>query len=448
MDTKGLTHIRSDAVALTEAQQRKTVSKVSWRLLPLLFLCYIIAYVDRINVGFAKLQLREALGVDEKVFGTVYGLGAGLFFIGYFIFEVPSNLILHRVGARMWIARIMILWGIISSCMMFIPNVTVFYLMRFLLGVAEAGFFPGVILYMTYWYTANERARTMASLAAAAVFAGIIGSPLSGSILKHLDGSHGLAGWQWLFLVEGIPAVLAGVLILLALPNGPKQTRWLTDTEKSWLLNRLLEDAAKAGTQVHHRLADAVKDRRVWLLCLIYFMLNIGNYGYEMWGPSIIKGFSKSSDDAMIGWLNAIPYIVTMFVMLIVGWHSDRTGERRWHVAIASFSSAIGFVLTARFTGTPSVALIAMILALLGIKCVIGPFWALTTTFLSGTAAAGGIAIINSTGNLGGFVGSYLVGNIKDRTGSDSTALLILAAAPLLMGLLALTVRIGRSRKS
>ncbi len=438
MDTDGRTHIRSDTVALTEAQQRQTLSKVTWRLLPLLFLCYIIAYVDRINVGFAKLQLREALGVDEAVFGSVYGFGAGLFFIGYFIFEVPSNLILHRVGARMWIARIMIVWGLISAAMMFISNVTVFYVMRFLLGAAEAGFFPGVILYLTYWYTAQERARTVALLAAAGAIAGIVGSPLSGRILE-LNGLHGLAGWQWLFLLEGIPAVLMGFVILLALPNRPQQTAWLSDAERTWLVKRLADDAAKAQTRVHCRLIDAVTDGRVWLLILIYFLLNVGGYGYEMWLPSIIKGFS-GLPPALVGWLNAIPYFVSVVVMVAVGWHSDRTGERRWHVAIASVASAVGFFLAAYFKN-PYLAMAALTLALVGIKCVIGPFWAMGTAFLSGTAAAGGIALINSTGNLGGFVGPYLVGKIKDHTGSDVTALLVLAFAPLLMGLLALTVR-------
>jgi MFS transporter, ACS family, tartrate transporter len=443
MDTEGLMHTPSGdttgTAVLTAAQQRALLSKVTWRLLPLLFLCYIIAYVDRINVGFAKLQLRDVLGVDEKVFGSVYGLGAGLFFIGYFLFEVPSNLILHRVGARMWIARIMIVWGIISAAMMLIRSTTAFYFMRFLLGAAEAGFFPGVILYLTYWYTAKERARTVALLAAAGAIAGIVGSPLSGRILEF-DGLCGLAGWQWLFLLEGIPAVLMGFVILLVLPNRPQQTRWLSDTERAWLVTRLAEDAAKSETRVHHRLVDAVTDRRVWLLILIYFLLNVSGYGYEMWGPSIIKGLSGSGN-TVVGWLNAIPYLVSVVVMLMVGWHSDRSGERRWHVAVASVVSAAGFALAACFNKNPCLAVAALTLALVGIKCVIGPFWALSTAFLSGTAAAGGIALINSTGNLGGFVGPSLVGVLKDRTGSDVTALLVLAVAPLLMGLLALTVR-------
>jgi D-galactonate transporter len=419
-------------------RERAILRKITWRLLPMLFLCYIIAYIDRINVGFAKLQLRDALGVDEAVWGGIYGTGAGLFFLGYFLFEVPSNLVLQRVGARIWIARIMVIWGIVSTLMMFMKSVPMFYAMRFLLGIAEAGFFPGVILYLTYWFPARERARTVALFAAGGVIAGIVGSPLSGAILS-LDGTAGLAGWRWLFLLEGIPAVIFGVVILAFLPNSPRQARWLTDGEKNWLQNRLETEAAQAGTQQHHRLADAFTSGRVWLLCLLYFLLNVGGYGYEMWLPSIIKGFSGLSD-ALVGWINAIPYLLAAVAMLLAGRHSDRTGERRWHVAIAAMSSAVGFALASYFKN-PWLAMAALALAFVGLKCTLGPFWALGTAFLSGTAAAGGIALINSVGNLGGYVGPRLVGVIKDRTGSDVAALPLLGGALLLMGLLALTIR-------
>jgi len=429
----------SGAVVLGPAEQRALLSRVTWRLMPLLFLCYIVAYVDRINVGFAKLQLREVFGVDQAVFGSVYGFGAGLFFIGYFLFEVPSNLILQRVGARIWIARIMIVWGMVSTAMMFMRSTTVFYAMRFCLGVAEAGFFPGVILYLTYWYPAKQRARTMALFATGSVIAGIIGSPLSGAILG-LDRAGGLAGWQWLFLLEGIPAMLLGLVVLVVLPNRPQQARWLSDREKAWLH----EQAIQPEAEIHHRLADALADGRVWLLCLLYFLLNVGGYGYEMWLPSIIKGFSGQSY-AVVGWVNAIPYLVAAVVMPLVGRHSDRTGERRWHVAVAAASSAAGFAMAGHFRN-PYIAMASLTLALVGLKSAMGPFWALGTAFLSGTAAAGGIALINSVGNLGGFVGPTLVGVIKDRTGSDTAALLLLGGALLLMGLLALALRGGRDR--
>jgi MFS transporter, ACS family, tartrate transporter len=423
---------------LTPEQSRVLFSKITWRLIPLLFLCYIIAYIDRINVGFAKLQLREVLGVDEKIFSSVFGLGAGLFFIGYFLFEVPSNLVLQRVGARVWIARIMIVWGFVATAMMFINSTTGFYTMRFLLGAAEAGFYPGVILYLTYWYPARERARTIALFATGAVIAGILGSPLSGAILG-LHGAVGLDGWQWLFLLEGIPAVLMGLVVLFILPNHPRNARWLSASEKNWIQAQLDEETGRSKGKTHYRLSDALSSRRVWLLCLIYFLLNVGGYGYEMWLPSIIKEFSGMSY-TIVGLINAIPYLAAAIVMLLVGRHSDRTGERRWHVAIAAVLSAVGFALSARLQN-PYLAMAALTLAFVGLKATVGPFWALGTAFLSGTAAAGGIALINSVGNLGGFVGPTLVGVIKDRTGGNEIALLILGGALLLMGLIVLTVR-------
>ena len=425
------------------AHERVLRSKVTRRLIPLLFFCYIIAYVDRINISFAKLQLREALGVDEAVFGSVFGFGAGLFFIGYFLFEVPSNLILQRVGARVWIARIMILWGIVSAAMMFITSPVTFYVMRFLLGAAEAGFFPGVILYLTYWYPAKERARAAALFAAGGVIAGIIGSPISGAVLG-LSGVGGLAGWQWLFLLEGIPAVLMGLVVLFVLPDRPRQARWLSDAEKAWIQARVDEEAARPEVQKRHRFVHAFTSGRVWLLCLLYFLLNVGGYGYEMWLPSIIKGFSGQSD-AVVGLINTIPYLAAAVVMLLAGQHSDRTGERRWHVAVAAISSAAGFALAGYFRN-PYLAMAALTLAFVGLKSTLGPFWALGTALLSGTAASTGIALINSVGNLGGFVGPTLVGVIKDRTGSNVAALVLLGGALLAMGLLALTLRGARPR--
>jgi sugar phosphate permease len=430
---------------MKDSPDRTVLSKITWRLLPLLFLCYIIAYIDRINVGFAKLHLREVLGVDEMVFGSVYGFGAGLFFIGYFIFEVPSNLILHRVGARIWIARIMVIWGLVSMAMMFINSTKVFYVMRFLLGAAEAGFFPGVILYLTYWYPAAERARIVALFATGGVIAGIVGSPISGAILG-LNGMAGLAGWQWLFLLEGIPAVLMGVVVFMVLPDRPQKARWLSQEEKIQIQTMLDAEAAQSDGLRNHRLVDAFTSGRVWLLCLLYFLMNVGGYGYEMWLPSIIKGFSGKSD-VIVGLINAIPYGIAAVVMLVVGHHSDRTGERRWHIAISAIASAVGFALSAYFKN-PYLAMAGLILAFAGIKSTLGPFWALGTTLLRGTAAAGGIALINSVGNLGGFFGPTIVGIIKDRTGSNVTALLFLGVALLAMGVLALTIRTGPAKSS
>lgn len=427
-----------EGYVFTPEESRILYSKITWRLIPLLFICYIIAYIDRINIGFTKLQLQEVLGVDEKVFGSVYGLGAGLFFIGYFLFEVPSNLILQRVGARIWIARIMIVWGIVSMAMMFIHNTTTFYIARFLLGVAEAGFYPGVILYLTYWFPDKQRAHTVALFATGTVIAGIIGSPISGAILE-LNNKWGLEGWQWLFLLEGIPAVLMGLVVFIVLPNKPQNTRWLSSAEKVWIQSRLDEEALQSMGKAHFRLSDAFMSGRIWLLCFIYFLLTVGIYGYEMWLPSIIKEFSGLSY-SLVGLINAIPYLIAMVFMVFTGYNSDRTGERRWHVAIAAFSAALGFGLSA-WLQNPYFAMVALMMSLIGLKSAMAPFWALSTTFLSGTAAAGGIALINSVGNLGGFAGPTLVGVVIDKTGSMSISLWILGGALLLMGVLILTIR-------
>ena len=421
---------------LNPAEQEAMLRKVTYRLMPLLFLCYIIAYIDRINVGFAKLQLQGVLGVDSTIFSSVYGFGAGLFFIGYFIFEVPSNLILQRVGARVWIARIMIVWGFVSMAFMFMKGVTMFYTLRFLLGVAEAGFFPGIILYLTYWFPARERARTVALFALGGVVAGVVGLPISGRLLR-LDGVGGLAGWQWLFLLEGIPAILMGLVVLFVLPNSPAQARWLSTREKTWIQARLSEEARQTGAP-QHGFKEVLVSGRVWLLCLLYFLMNIGGYGYELWLPTIIKGFSGTSD-TIVGLIGAVPYLIAGIAMFFYGRHSDRTGERRGHVAVAATFSAVGFALAA-FLHNPWLAMAALTLAFAGQKSTIAPFWAMSTSLLSGSAAAGGIALINSVGNLGGFFGPYLVGIIKDATKSNTAALLLLGGALLGMALFALLV--------
>ncbi len=409
--------------------------KVTLRLVPLLFFCYVIAYIDRINVGFAKLHLQDALGVDPAKFESVFGLGAGIFFIGYFLFEVPSNLILQRVGARIWIARIMIVWGIVSGCFMFLKGATMFYWMRFLLGAAEAGFFPGVLLYFTYWYPPAERARTIALFSVGGVAAGVIGNPISGALLT-LNGWGGLHGWQWLFLIEAIPAVLFGFIVLAVLPDRPSKAEWLSPREKSWIDARL-RAATPSGEGQSHSFKEVLVSGRVWLFCLIYFLLNVGAYGYEMWLPTIVKNFSGKGD-AVVGALNAIPYFVAAIVMYFVSRHSDHTGERRMHVAFSAFSAAIGFAIAAK-APNPYLAMAGLVIAFAGLKSTIAPFWAFTTTFLSGTAAAAGIALINSVGNLGGFFGPHLVGLIKDRTGNNNfIALTVLGAALLGMGVCAL----------
>jgi MFS family permease len=435
---------REGEESLMNVDSARVVSKISWRLIPLLFLCYIIAYIDRINVGFAGLQLQKVFGVDSSRYYEIYGWGAGLFFVGYFIFEVPSNLILHRIGARLWIARIMVVWGIISSAMMFIRTPTGFYIMRFLLGAAEAGFFPGVILYLTYWFCARDRARTVALFSTAGTLAGFFNSPISGKLLQ-LNGVCGLSGWQWLFLLEGIPAVLVGILVLCVLPDGPREAHWLSQPEQDWLRAELARDEAQAGPGQKHRLREAFTSGRVWLLCAIYFLLNVGGYGCEMWLPQIIRSFSRMSE-FRIGLLNGIPYLAATIFMVLNGRHSDRTGERRWHVAASALAGAIGFAASA---AAPNVAfsLAALAVAFAGVKGMLGPFWVLSTASLSGTAAAAGIAWINSVGNLGGFVGPTIVGYIKKATGDYSGAVITLGCGLVILACLALTLRPSDERR-
>lgn len=423
---------------LTAQAQKAAIAKITWKLIPLLFFCYIIAYIDRINVGFAKLHLREALNVDETVFSSVYGFGAGLFFLGYFLFEVPSNLVLQRVGARIWIARIMVFWGLVSMSFMFINGPTMFYFMRFLLGAAEAGFFPGVILYLTYWFPARERARTVALFALGGILAGVIGSPMSGALLG-LDGVLGLAGWKWLFLIEGLPAVLVGFVVFFLLPDRPLKARWLSAGEKAYIQSRVDADGSPAAVHGRTPLVAVFTNPRVWVLCLLYLLMNIGGYGYEMWLPSIVKGFSGKSD-VVVGFINIIPYLTAGVVMLVVARYSDRSGERTRVISAAALTSAVGFALSAYFTN-PVLAMAALTLAFVGLKSTIAPFWAMSTGLLSGTAAGAGIALINSVGNLGGFIGPFLVGVVKDQTGSQVAALLMLGGALLGMSILVFLIR-------
>ena len=411
--------------------------RIRWRLIPFLFICYIVSYLDRINVGFAALQMNEDLGLDPRVFG----LGAGIFFAGYVIFEVPSNLVLARVGARLWIARIMIVWGLVSCAMLWVAGPRSFFALRFLLGVAEAGFFPGIILYLTYWFPAGGRAHTVALFMTATALAGVVGGPVSGALLE-LEGWRGLAGWQWMFLLEGLPAIVLGMVVLLYLPNGPQDAAWLSPAERAWLSDRLRDDHQEAGRP--HTLRAALASGRVWRLALLYFTLVIGLYGISFWLPQILRGLSTWSLFA-VGAASAIPYCVAAAGMVLVGRHSDRTHERRWHVAGPALIGVVGFLLAAR-AGNPLLSLAALSLAAFGIWSALGPFWAMPTSFLTGAAAAGGIAFINSLGNVGGFFGPYLLGIIKNASGSFEAGLDTLAAMLAASAVLALSFRDERRR--
>jgi MFS transporter, ACS family, tartrate transporter len=409
--------------------------KITWKLLPFLCLCFMAAFLDRVNVGFAREELVAELGMSN----AVYGLGAGLFFIGYFLFEVPSNLILERVGARIWIARIMIVWGIVSAGMMFVQSATSFYVLRFLLGAAEAGFFPGVIFYITQWFPTAYRSRTIAVFMSAAVLSGIVGGPLSGLLLQ-MDGMLGLQGHQWLFLIEAIPSVVLGVIVFLYLPNGPAHARWLDDAERAWLRARFDADLAQQGVVPHVSLLRALTDPRVLLLSLVYFLMVVSAYGLDFFMPTLLKQAFPDAAPLAIGGLAALPPLFALVVMILYGRSSDRHGERRWHYAWAVWWAGAGLIL-ASLPVPPIVAVIAMALAVSGRWSSIAPFWGLATAFLSGTAAAGAIALINSIGNLGGFAGPYIMGWLKDITGTYESGLRILAGAAFLSGALVMLVR-------
>lgn len=407
------------------------LAKARRRLIPFLFLLYIVAYLDRVNVAFAALQMNAALGFSA----TTYSVGAGIFFLSYALFEIPSNVILARVGARVWIARIMISWGIVSSAMMFVRGAAGFYTLRFLLGAAEAGFFPGILFYLTRWFPARERARTIAAFMTATLIAGVIGSPVSGALLS-VHGA-GLAGWQWLFLLEGIPAVLLGVVVLRALTERPADAVWLTERERQLLAACLAEDAI--GRAVTDRATDALKHGRTWLLAVVYFSIPVTMYGLGFWLPQIVKAASGGSDFT-VGMLTAIPYAAGAIAMVIAGRHSDRTGERRRHVAVAALTGAIGLVLSTRADGIAA-SIATLSIAMVGVASMFGPFWALATSTLGGVGAAAAIALINSVGNTGGFVGPYLLGAIQDATHSFTIGLVVVAAMLACGGALVFVVR-------
>ncbi len=426
------------------AFERQLYRKVTWRLIPFLFLCYILAYLDRVNVGFAKLQMQQDLGISD----TVYGIGAGIFFIGYFLFEVPSNLLMQKIGAKIWIARIMIVWGILSSAMMLTNSTTTFYVLRFSLGVAEAGFFPGIILYLTYWFPRTHRAKMVAAFMTAIALSGVVGGPLSGWIMATMSDVAGLRAWQWLFLLEGIPSVLMGIVVLFYLDNNPQSAKWLSSEEKELLISRLHreEEIKKAAGEFRHRFSDAFTSNKVWLLCLVYLGFIIGNYGIGFWLPQIIKE-TITADVWLIGLLTIIPWGVGAIAMVWNGHHSDKTGERRWHIAGAGILGALAFAASAYQDISPFWGLLTLTLAVSGVMSAISAFWTLPTSLLSGTAAAAGIAWINSVGNLGGYVGPFIVGHIRDTYDDMTPALLILALCCLLSSWAVIIVTAMKGKK-
>jgi len=425
-------HLSHPGAGAPSTFEEATYRKVARRLTPLLLLCYVVAYLDRVNVGFAKLQM----AADLQLTDAVYGLGAGIFFIGYFFFEVPSNLILHRVGARIWIARIMITWGIISALTMFVTTPTMFYVMRFLLGLAEAGFFPGIILYLTYWYPANRRGRMTTWFMTAIALSGVIGGPISGYILKTFNGVNGWHGWQWLFLLEGLPSIVVGVLVIAMLDDRIGKAKWLTDEEKRLLERNIqAEDAGKEDPP----LGKVLTSPRVLLMSLIYFSFVMGLYGVSFWLPTIIKA-TGVTDALTIGLLSAIPFAAAVVAMLLIARSADRRRERRWHVALPAAAGALGLVLSVAWAHDTALAMAALTLATAGIITTLPLFWSLPTSFLAGAGAAAGIAMVNSIGNLAGFLSPYAVGWLKQATAANDAGMYMLAAFMVLGGVLALSV--------
>ncbi len=417
--------------------ERRVIRKVTWRLLPLLFVCFVAAFIDRVNVSFAKLAMLPALGLSQSQYAT----GAGIFFVGYFLLEVPSNLVLVRVGARRWIARIMVVWGIISACMLFVSGAKSFYALRLLLGAAEAGFFPGVIFFLTAWFPRVYRARAVSLFVLAAVFSFVIGSPLSGWLLDHPQ--LGLQGWQWLFLVEGLPSIALGIVVLVVLPDKPDDAHWLAPDERAWLNHRLSTERAELARHGQPTLGQALGDRRVLLLSLIYFLNVVGGYGLDFFAPTLLAQAYPELGSSALGALSAIAPLVTLPLMVAYGRRADATRDYAGHVAFAALAFAVGLLLLA--LPVPRVLLVpVMTLCVAARWSLIGPFWSLPTGLLTGTAAAGGIAWINSLGNLGGQAGPVILDQLASPGGSFSAGLIVLGALLAVCSGLAISIR-GRA---
>ena len=412
---------------------RRLYSKISWRLIPYIFFLYILAYLDRVNVGFAAVEFKRDLHLTE----AVYGYGGGIFFIGQLLFDLPSNLLLNKVGPRLWISRIMISWGIVATCMMFVKGAHSFYLLRLLLGITEAGFFPGMILYLSFWFPSGERARAVAKFMTATSIAGVIGAEVARVLLK-LEGVAGLHGWQWLFLLEGLPTFLAGFSVLIFLKNKPDDANWLTDEEKHFLDAELERDRKEGGAADRHNLMDAFKLPIVWVLAGIFLLDQVGVYTVNLWMPSIFNTFVHASGPegaAHIARIGALPYLAAAIFTVVIGWSSDRTNERRWHIAFCLVLAAAGFAWAA-YAHSLVIALIAFTLAAMGYWSCMGPFWALPTRVLGGQAAAGGVAIITMIGSIGSATGPALTGKLKDMTHTYTAGLLVVAALALLGAIL------------
>ncbi|HGY1098416.1 TPA: MFS transporter [Acinetobacter baumannii] len=401
--------------------RKSAYRKIAFRLMPFLMLCYFCAYLDRVNVGFAKLQMMSDLQFSE----AVYGLGAGIFFIGYFLCEVPSNIVLHKVGARRWIARIMITWGILSGCFAFVQTEWQFYTLRFLLGVAEAGLAPGLLLYLTYWFPSYRRARMTVLWFIAIPISGMIGGPLSGLIMDRMSGVHGWFGWQWMFVIEAIPTVIVGLLVLAVLKDSVQDANWLTQDEKNLVKQELAQD--NQHKEGHASVKEFIADKRLWLLAGIYFCVVMGQYAITVWLPTLIRN-SGISDDWHIGLLTSLPYMCAIVVMILAGRSGDHFQERRWHLIIPMCAGAIALTFATLFASNLTLSLICLCIAASGVLTASSLFWMLPTNFLGGVSAAAGIAAVNSFANLAGFCSPYLIGWVTTNTGSNAIGMFLITA--------------------
>ncbi|HCA5349112.1 MFS transporter [Acinetobacter baumannii] len=401
--------------------RKSAYRKIAFRLMPFLMLCYFCAYLDRVNVGFAKLQMMSDLQFSE----AVYGLGAGIFFIGYFLCEVPSNIVLHKVGARRWIARIMITWGILSGCFAFVQTEWQFYTLRFLLGVAEAGLAPGLLLYLTYWFPSYRRARMTVLWFIAIPISGMIGGPLSGLIMDRMSGVHGWFGWQWMFVIEAIPTVLVGLLVLAVLKDSVQDANWLTQDEKNLVKQELAQD--NQHKEGHGSVKEFIADKRLWLLAGIYFCVVMGQYAITFWLPTLIRN-SGISDNWHIGLLTSLPYMCAIVVMILAGRSGDHFQERRWHLIIPMCAGAIALTFATLFASNLTLSLICLCIAASGVLTASSLFWMLPTNFLGGVSAAAGIAAVNSFANLAGFCSPYLIGWVTTNTGSNAIGMFLITA--------------------
>ncbi|MFG1284278.1 MFS transporter [Xanthobacter autotrophicus] len=428
------------SIAGGDAIRKRVLGKLRWRIVLYCFILFIINYLDRVNVGFAAIHMNKDLGLSA----TAYGLGAGIFFIGYIAFEIPSNMIMHKVGPKIWIARIMVTWGLLSCGMAFIQGETSFYVMRFLLGLAEAGFVPGILLYLTYWFPARDRAKATAGFMTATVLSTVIGAPISGFILSSNPTWFGFAPWQWLFILEGLPAVILGVVTFFYLVDRPQQdTRWLDAAERSWLIAELDRENRQVATVGTHDFSAIFRDYRLWLLTLIYMFNAMAVYGVVLWLPQIVRSIGGLTE-LQTGFVTAIPFVFAAIGLVLVSRNSDRTGERKWHTAFSALMGGV-FLAASAVAPTPLTGLLLLSAAAFGVWAVLGVFWSLPTQFLTGAAAAGGLAAINGFAQIGGFAGPYLVGWIKDTTQSFTPALLTLAAGPIIAAVLCLAIQVKRT---